>query len=297
MGRGGGLLVLALCIACEADAPDGEIMTVGTGMAQPDSDAPAMYDDAGRACEEREFLVDPDGDSYAADGAETSLECAPPRVVPAGFALQEGDCGPTDPGRNPGGEEICGDWVDDDCDGEDAVCPTTEAVVTVPDWDCSGQPPDNVVAVAHLGDGGEHYAPGGCFAFFFVANAFYVAPIGVEALEEVACGQWDERLYAFTVVDDYEDCEPIEIDAQWDHENPPAEQAMQPVSNHCRKFLHAMLGASPFTYATATPGGIAHRIRLYPKLELACARTRIHTYPWKSLLIADIEINQDFNPF
>jgi hypothetical protein len=40
-----------------------------------------------------------------------------------GYTIAEGDCNDSDPDYHPTAVEICGDGLDQDCDGEDLVCP------------------------------------------------------------------------------------------------------------------------------------------------------------------------------
>ncbi|PID73129.1 MAG: hypothetical protein CSB33_05340 [Desulfobacterales bacterium] len=42
-----------------------------------------------------------------------------------GYTEKQGDCNDGDASFHPGAEEICGDGMDQDCDGEDATCPRT----------------------------------------------------------------------------------------------------------------------------------------------------------------------------
>ena len=43
-----------------------------------------------------------------------------------GYTIAEGDCNDLDASIHPGAVEICGDGIDQDCDGEDKPCPTYE---------------------------------------------------------------------------------------------------------------------------------------------------------------------------
>lgn len=59
------------------------------------------------------YYYDEDGDGYGRDNATTSA-C----VLPEGYALEGGDLNDSDPDINPGEEEVCGDGIDNDSDGE-----------------------------------------------------------------------------------------------------------------------------------------------------------------------------------
>jgi len=45
-----------------------------------------------------------------------------------GFTKEQGDCNDSDPSINPDATEICGDDIDQDCDGSDLLCFTCEDV-------------------------------------------------------------------------------------------------------------------------------------------------------------------------
>lgn len=174
---------------------------------------------------------------------------------------------------------VCSDFVDDDCDGKDEPCPTTQSAVVIPAWDCRGNPPAGVVAVARFG-------PKDCVAFFeSSAGAIYVAPLREEPAGATSCPSFDERRYAFTLSGDSAECPGIDIAADFS-ENP--ELAVQPVSNSCRKFLHAM--SQPLSYAAANRKALSARVAAFETLELACVGYRDWPYKWESLLRAPIEM-------
>jgi hypothetical protein len=59
------------------------------------------------------WFADGDGDGYADPKGATVQACAPP----PGYAGDTTDCDDADPDINPGETEVCGDGVDNDCDG------------------------------------------------------------------------------------------------------------------------------------------------------------------------------------
>jgi hypothetical protein len=61
----------------------------------------------------RAFYVDVDGDGYGVDDTTPIVGCD----TPAGYAVLPGDCDDTSPNASPATIEVCGDIVDDDCDG------------------------------------------------------------------------------------------------------------------------------------------------------------------------------------
>ncbi len=79
-------------------------------------------------CSEPDLLMtyyrDADNDGYgdAADSVQAI-------VCPEGYVSDATDCDDTDAGVNPGADDLCGDGIDQDCDGEDERCP-----VTTPTW-------------------------------------------------------------------------------------------------------------------------------------------------------------------
>ena len=52
-----------------------------------------------------------------------------------GFTKEQGDCNDSDPSINPNANEICGDGIDQDCDGIDLTCPPCFNIAG--DWNAS----------------------------------------------------------------------------------------------------------------------------------------------------------------
>jgi hypothetical protein len=181
-----------------------------TNNAQNNSGEPDANSDGPLCGEQLAFYADEDGDSYGDEGVQ---ECGD--AAPEGFAARAGDCALGDASVNPGADEICNDNVDDDCQGGDAVCPTTQGNgVDVPAWDCEDEsPPANVYAWAKFEQDQPYFQAGGCFVFFEgLAGEFYVkhnlqrantSPdcAGINGCTCPSLNGWpsyDRRLYAFT---------------------------------------------------------------------------------------------------
>jgi len=63
------------------------------------------------------WYVDADGDGYGNE-QESIVTCS----APLGHVSSGNDCADTDPDRHPGAEEVCGDGVDQNCDGSASPC-------------------------------------------------------------------------------------------------------------------------------------------------------------------------------
>ncbi|MBI3757503.1 MAG: putative metal-binding motif-containing protein, partial [Deltaproteobacteria bacterium] len=70
---------------------------------------------------ESTFYADVDNDGYG-NVAQTTQAC----TAPSGYVSNSTDCNDTNAAVHPGAAEVCGDGIDQDCNGADAVCvPTT----------------------------------------------------------------------------------------------------------------------------------------------------------------------------
>ncbi len=200
--------------------------------------------------------------------------------------------------------EVCGDNVDNTCNGEDERCPTTQPSLSVPGWACdSGSPPPSVLAWARIHDGHGFFKDGGCFVFFEGSPGdFYLKRTLERASASSRCEgsagctcpslngwpSYDRRLYAFTLEGDVQDCPGISIR---DHAG-----QRQPVSNRCRKFL-LQIHNNPVEATFVASGREAAEARLsrFSSVEVACVEDAPHrNLPFQSLLVADIQLNPGF---
>lgn len=80
------------------------------------------------------WYQDLDGDSYSDGTTQTACERPADHKIALELTSLTVDCNDADAGINPGAVDICGDGIDQDCDGSDAVC--------VDDNDGDGYPVD-----------------------------------------------------------------------------------------------------------------------------------------------------------
>ena len=108
-------------------------------------------DDTGDDCESERLYFDEDGDGYGVSDNFVEECVGYPDHVP-----QAGDCADTDPTRNPGAVEACGDGVDQDCDDVDPDCAWDGALdlADVAGLRLDGEVPDAYIATA-LADAGD----------------------------------------------------------------------------------------------------------------------------------------------
>ena len=257
-------------------------------------------------CEDITLYPDADGDRYGVEG-ETQDACLLPDEVQEGWARETGDCAPEDTSRNPGADEICGDRVDDDCDGDDMACPTSEvANLNRADWDClNGDAPSQVYAWAVFAQDNAYFQPGGCFIFFEGSpGEFYVERKNLvrandsadcETINGCTCPSlngwpsYDRRLYAWTK-GEAEPCETVTI---VDHGGED-----QPVSSSCRKYLYQLhFYDMEVSYLTGSVEALERRIEQFPSVEVGCAEDAPHAnLPFQPLMETRIERNLGFQP-
>lgn len=258
--------------------------------------------EAPRMCVDATVYPDTDGDGYGEDDGAVEM-CLEDEAAPDGFALAGGDCRPNDVLGHPNAPEICGDWLDDDCDGVDAECPESMPGMAVPEWDCVGAPPPSVYAWARFPDGGGYFQDGGCFYIFEgLPDEFYVTRRLERVAMDPSCFQingctcpslnnwpsYDRRMYAFTLRGEVDECAELTLIDHGGEE--------QPVSNECRKYLYQMhFYDLPHSYVGRGLDVVGRRLELFPTVEVACVEDAPHrNLPYQSLLTAPIELNPNF---
>lgn len=83
-----------------------------------DEDCDGLADDAdSSATSTSTWYADADRDGYG--GTNTTSACD----LPSGYVATSTDCDDTSASSHPGGTEVCGDGVDQDCTGGDSACP------------------------------------------------------------------------------------------------------------------------------------------------------------------------------
>ncbi|GEM_PF-2076295 len=81
-----------------------------------DNDCDGLIDEDD-AADASTWYADQDGDGFG-DGEIARNACQ----QPSGYLADDGDCDDDDAATRPGAEEICGDGIDNDCDGNAALC-------------------------------------------------------------------------------------------------------------------------------------------------------------------------------
>ncbi|MEM6926730.1 MAG: MopE-related protein [Myxococcota bacterium] len=146
--------------------PDGAWIATSPGGPAIDSDCddqePLVYAGADETCDAldrncdghptrdavdaRTYVVDGDGDGFGA--GESFVECA---IGVPGWVQRDGDCDDSDPDAWPGAPDLCGDGVDQDCDGEDGVDGELVDWYVDADGDGFGDPDRPVLACPEVG--------------------------------------------------------------------------------------------------------------------------------------------------
>ncbi len=107
-------------VADETDCDDGDPSTYPAAPELCDGvdrDCDGAVDEAGAQGEQTQYW-DADGDGYGTSDAATIVACP----GKAGYAPSTGDCDDSDSRIWVGAAEVCGDWVDNDCDLSTPAC-------------------------------------------------------------------------------------------------------------------------------------------------------------------------------
>ncbi len=268
-----------------------------------DEAADAVIVDDGQCvdCVDVEVYADDDGDRWGVED-QSRIACLEGDEELEGFSRSAGDCQPDDPLRSPGSEDICADWVDDDCDGVDRVCPESQpAAGELPDWDCIvGSPPIMALAWAFFEEGSPEFEPGMCFVFFEAyPGEYFVQPMNVRPRNpEHICPPHPDgtstnpSLYAHTVIGPPEGCPLMDLRINYD-----IEILEQPMSNHCRKYVFQLESLGPFTFVSSDLEELRRRLGIARTFELSCNRlTEQEDLPGHHLVSVPIQVNEFFEP-
>ena len=120
-------LSFTLCLAC---GPEREGDDPGECEDDADNDADGLFDcedpdcAGASACEEGDTDTDTDTDTDADSDSDADTDTDPDERDDDGDGYSEidGDCDDDDASVNPGAEDVCGDGVDNDCDGDPNDC-------------------------------------------------------------------------------------------------------------------------------------------------------------------------------
>ena len=103
--------------ATDCDDTDAAVSPAGTETCNGiDDDCNGATDELG-ATGGTDYYADTDADGYGDAGSVVSA-CS----LPSGYATDDTDCDDTEAGVNPGETEVCGDGLDNDCDGTPNTC-------------------------------------------------------------------------------------------------------------------------------------------------------------------------------
>ncbi len=295
-------LIHSACPASSSESDDAGVVILDEDTSSPDDTGSASPDTGPSTnnadCVDGDFYVDSDGDGRGAGDLTTA--CAIPGQDPEGYARLAGDCNDSDPLQFQGSEGVCNDFVDDDCDGVDEVCPESRPdQVAVPNWDCNGDAPESVFAWARFADGGGFLKDGACFVYFEGAkDVFYSTRVGVEGAEDCSNPNgcicpgggstgYDQRLYAFNLSGTPGACDEIA------HTN---SQGMdQAASNSCRKYLYQLHQFDiAYSHVATTTEALERRLTAFPTVEVACVADLTFSFPFSSLLTAEVQLNSGF---
>lgn len=88
-----------------------------------DNDCDGLVDDAdGSVQGQKTYYQDSDGDGYG--GTKTKLTCS--STAPSGYVSTSTDCNDSSVSIHPGATDVCGDGIDQDCNGSDLSCSTVD---------------------------------------------------------------------------------------------------------------------------------------------------------------------------